>query len=112
MELSVDVTDAVALELKERRPRMHPFKLGAGAYVGAFKYHGLTDTVLLRSEPGLYKDAERAYADVVSGAPFACLDEAIACLGLDISDSSFLDITCATGLYSFHLAARLTKHVR
>jgi hypothetical protein len=105
MELAVEATATLAEELRRRRPWMHPFKLGEGAYVGTFKYHRLPDTVFLRSEPGLFADAARAFADVVTGGPFVCVDDALDRLGIEIGGSSFLDIACATGLYSFHLAA-------
>jgi SAM-dependent methyltransferase len=91
---------------------MHPFKLGHDAYVGTFKHHRLPGSVFLRSEPELYDAAARAYADVTSGEPFARLDEALVWLGVDVAETTFLDIACATGLYSFHLAARGAKRVR
>jgi SAM-dependent methyltransferase len=112
MELTVDITSAVARELKERRPWMHTFKLGDDAYVGTFKYHLLPDTVFLRSEPQLFAEGERAYADVASGAPFAHIDQALERLGVDVGETTFLDIACATGMYSFHLAGNGAKEVR
>ena len=114
MELAVDqVTPELERELERHKPWMHAFKLGDNAYVGAYKYHHLGDSVFLPSSPPeLLDQARAAYSDTVAGRPFAQIDVALDRLGLSLADSTFLDIACATGLYSFHLAERGAGHVR
>jgi SAM-dependent methyltransferase len=105
VELAVErITPELERELRRRTPWMHPFRLGEEALLGTFKYHGLADTVFLNSSPpDSLARAREAYADIVSGRPFAHLDVALDRLGAE-PGATYLDIACATGLYSFHLS--------
>ena len=87
------------------QPWMHPYQFSEQVFTGRYKYHYINETCCLSSSPPeLIERIRSAFDDYMQGHPYFFIDRVLELLGPDVRSSSFLDIACATGRFSFYPA--------
>ncbi len=102
MDIRCTITPELEAELLSRAPWVHPYRLADDVIVGWFKGRVDDATVCTSSSPQeLIGRMKAAYADHLEADPLWEIREFARAVG---SDATFLDIACATGLYTLALA--------